>query len=169
MKKAIDLSHESILSTSWSPKKIKSFLIKLEKDTVFGYSGAFTYAEIEDLAGSYGIKVKRLPLRHPLRKKYGDYILKISKSYIPEDQKPIRVYFDNVHHYERKIARGNRKCHGGGCCTVIQKGQSFISSINLIDLPSCRKVYKEETYCIPCAKKLINFKVKALKSLIPGR
>jgi hypothetical protein len=158
-----------IINAKWNHSQLYTLFSTLKKDSVFGYSAAFEYDNIVGIAGTYGVKVRLLPLRHPLRKKYGNYVLKVTASMkeMPQvrDVTPIRVGFEDIHYYAQSIAKGNRVCQGHLCGAPISKGSKCLEIVELKDLFPGRKIYNKKSYCINCAASILSYKISALTKL----
>jgi hypothetical protein len=166
-KKAVVLpqsfSESMIISTSWSEAHIETFLKRLKKGTLFGYSGAFTLQEIVAYAAGLDVGVGVLPLSNPLRKKYGEYVLRVTKPYTNPSGKivPVSVSFENIYYMTRKLSPGNRTCKGDKCSNAIAKGEEFLEVTDLVDIFG-RKGYKKLSLCSACARVLVKSKIKQL-------
>jgi len=163
-----ELPVQVIVSIEWTNNQLYDFFRGLKKGSIFGYSLAFTYAKIVEMAASYGVRVKLLPLSHPLRKKYNYYVLKVVSVNVvtPLKCNPImRVSFEDVHYYALSTAKGNIICHGHDCMNQILKGSKCLEIVDLIDLPSGKKGYGKKSYCAKCADHVLTNKVKALTAL----
>jgi hypothetical protein len=165
-KEPVEIPQRVIISNSWNEGKIIQFLQGLPKDTIFGYSEVFCFNGIKDLAWRNGVEVKKLPLRSPLRKKFGDYVLKVARPYTPRVE-PICADFSLIWFIELKTAPGNRRCRGNKCTSMISKGAQFIEIANLTDLPNGRRGYVRESFCMNCGTAIVKSKVTELLNLIP--
>lgn len=167
-KKDEELPGHMIISVDWKQPQLYDFFRGLTKGSIFGYSLAFKYNDIIELASTYGVKVKLLPINHPLRKKYNYYVLKVAsiKELIPLKSEQItKVGFENVHYYAWGTTKGNRACQGDDCGHIILKDSSCLEINNLIELPSGKKAYKKKSYCPKCAGQILSKKASALIAL----
>jgi len=159
-----DIDENDIISISWSVVRFRRFIQGLKRGAIFGFSGALTKDQIIDMAYRRGVVVKLLPLSHPLRKKYGESVMKVDKPYNPNP--PVRVYFDNIHFMDRKQSPGERKCRGRDCQAIILKGEEFLEITDLVELPSGRRAYKKKSLCSSCSDRYLKSKIKNTMSLL---
>lgn len=153
-----DINESDIISISWPTGRLTSFFQHLKCGAIFGFSGALTKDQVIDMAYRHGVVVKLLPLSHPLRKKYGESVMKVDKPYNPNP--PIRVYFDDVYFMDRKQSPGDRKCRGHDCQAIILKDEEFLEITDLVELPSGRRVYKKKSLCGSCSDRYLKSKIK---------
>jgi hypothetical protein len=170
MKEGIgELPVQVIVSIEWTNNQLYDFFRGLTKGSIFGYSLAFTYAKIVEMAASYGVQVKLLPLSHPWRRKYLYYVLKVASvndgASLSKNLQATIVYFKDVHYYSLIIAKGNRVCQGHACVAQIPKGSQCFEVVDLVEIPSGKKVYTKKSYCTACADHILSGKVKALTAL----
>lgn len=104
-----------VISRTWSEDKKKSFIRNLERHGTFGFSRSFSQEEMINTANFYGVKVRPLPIRHEYYKKYGPWMLKVTKKYKKKEKKNIKA--------SRLIH--NKRCTI--CKRVIKKGDKAIS------------------------------------------
>jgi hypothetical protein len=152
-----------IISTSWNKCRIDSFLKRLGKGSIFGYSGAFTLQEITAYARGLDVGIGVLPLSNPLRKKYGEYVLRVTKPYTNPSGRiaPVSVSFENIYYMTRKMSPGNRTCKGDKCSNAIAKGEEFLEVTDLVEIFG-RRGYKKLSLCSACAAVLVKSKIKQL-------
>lgn len=161
MAKITEIPQNRLITVEWDEKKIYNFLVDLKRGTFFGYSAAFTKATILELAKKYGVIVEPLEEKHPLRKKYGEYVLRVVNPY-KAPVSPVRAHFEDVYFMEQKKSPGNRKCRYSDCKKTISAGSAFLEITNLDELPSGRKAYKKTSLCNSCASKYIKTKIAHL-------
>jgi len=161
-----DIPQSRIINNSWSTYDIGSFLRKLSKGTIFGYSQAFTLEQILDIAEKYGVEVTTLAPSSPYAKKYGDYVLRINQAYLPESTK-VRVVF-HYHHIDLKQSLGVRKCRGNECTNVITKGDMVYEASILTSVPfKVSMAYQKHSLCTECGAKILKSKMKAILRVMP--
>ena len=136
----------------------------LSKGSLLAYSSAILYSDLMDLVKSLGMEVSVLPEKHPLRKKYGKYVMKVV---IPYKNQLVRTWVGNVHHYERTAARGTRKCKGPGCSHMISKGDLCLEVYELASTPQGRTCYKKTTLCVDCAIRHVKTGIETLIDVLP--
>lgn len=151
----------AIISTSWGEPRIEGFLKRQKKGAIFGYSNAFTLQEIVAYARGLNMSVGTLPLSNPYRKRYGEYVLRVTKPYC-DKVVPVSVSFENISYMTRMLSPGNRACKGDKCSSTISKGDEFLEISELVELPSGRKCYKKTSLCNACAATLVKSKVRQL-------
>jgi len=160
---------DSIISVAWDENKIRTFLRNLSKGSIFGYSNAFTFEQIEDYVIGEGMIAVPFSIKDPLREKYGLYILKVIKPYSPKN-KIIRAWFDDLIFYEHTTAKGNRKCKGKNCSTTIKKGNPVVESVDLVIIPgTMNRAYKKCSYCSKCSERIIARKISSLLNVLSGK
>jgi hypothetical protein len=176
-----NVPQELIISTDWTEDQIIYFLTSLIKDSIFGYSAAFKYEDIIRRAQLYDISVRPLPAKHPLRIKYGNYVLKITKPY-KKNKIPSKAIYEVKFNckYIRKKAKKNIKCniHPELCLLTygMEKAYPFHTCTNTIyqnteyievivyAIDNIRK-FKRISLCPECSAKLIEVKIAELKEL----
>lgn len=165
---SIELPKDSIISMVWGEENTRTYLKSLPKNSVFGYSAAFSQDSITDLIEGLGMKASLFPEKHPLRKKYGKYILKVVTPYRdPHQDRLVRTWVGNVHHYERTAARGTRKCKGPGCNHTINKGDLCLEVYELALTPRGQTCYKKTTLCVDCAIRHVKVGIETLIDVLP--
>jgi len=175
------IPQERVINISWSEDQIIYFLTSLTKNSIFGYSAAFKYEDIIRRTQFYDISVRLLPVKHPLREKYGRYVLKIIKPYKKnkiQSSSAFEVKFNCS--YTRKKAKKNITCNmHPELCRIIHgmdKAYSFHTCTNMIyqdteyieiksNTVNSRGNYKKIALCPECSSKLIKIKIAELKKL----
>jgi hypothetical protein len=169
MKKDIDeLPANKIITIAWKQFQLYDLFQDVEKGSLFGYSSAYKYEDIVIIASNYGVKVKLLSLKHPLRKKYGEFVLQVtSVKKLPklDDIEPINVGFKDISSYGLGRAKGNRSCQGDKCKGQILKGTECLDIVELKEILPGKKVYNKKSYCINCANSILTFKITELTRL----
>jgi hypothetical protein len=161
-----DIHQSRIINNSWSTYAIGSFLRKLPKGTIFGYSHAFSLEQILDIAEKYGVELAPLTPSSTYTKKYGDYVLRISQAYLPDASK-VRVVF-HYHHIDLKKSLGARKCRGDGCTNVINKDDMVFEASVLTSVPfKASMAYQKQSLCTECGAKVLKSKMKSILNLMP--
>lgn len=175
------IPQERVISIDWSEDQIIYFLTSLTKNNIFGYSAAFKYDDIIRRTQLYDISVRLLAVNHPLRKKYGRYVLKITKPYKKNKIQSSAGYEVKFNcNYIRKKAKKNITCNmHPELCRIIHgmdKAYSFHTCTNTIyqdteyiEIVSSntnnRSNYKKVALCPECSAKLIKVKIAELKNL----
>lgn len=159
-----------VISTTWSDERVAKFFHNLKKGKIFGFSGAFKPEDIRGKAESYGIKVVPVPESHLFRKRWGDYVLKVSIPYkktaatnkkIVSDKKPRSVFLGtdvfcvNVNNKSRKCSCGAKIKKDEVCFALYKKTITYIGRSSTI----------KEYYCLDCGNKFIQEKIKSLCDL----
>lgn len=166
-KEPVGIPQNMIISNTWDMYTITKFMQGLSKDTLFGYSGAFTLEEVKRLANRNGVGVKTLAPSSPLRKKFGENVLKVTEPYVLP-KVPVRYYY-NYHHIEFRHSLGNRKCHNLKCQATIAKGDLYLQTAKLVPIPA--KVdttgYEKKSYCRACGISFVKQDIKNLLNMLP--
>jgi len=175
------ISQERIISTEWTEDQIIYFLTSLTKNSIFGYSAAFKYEDIIRRAQLYDITVRPLTAKHPLRIKYGKYVLRISVPYKKNKiqsktnyevkfnckyirKKTIKNIICNMHPELCLIIYGMEKAYPFHTCTnTIYQNTEYIEVISY-NIDNKRK-FKKISLCPECSAKLIEVKIAELKGL----
>jgi hypothetical protein len=150
-----------IISVVWSEEKTKDFFQNIKKGTTFGYSDKFTFDQIQKKAEQYGVKVTVLPEKNSLRKKYGDYVLKVVTQYTPMTVRKV-AHFAGTRTMELRTSKFKRKCSGHDCSNIVLIDVPFIEITDLKTIPNGRTVYDKKSYCSSCAKEFLSLKISEL-------
>lgn len=164
---ANNIPKSNIISVGWDQGVIISFLRGIPKGTIFGCSSAIDPLWVQNIARINGVEVKELPQTNPLHIKYGRYVLRVTKAFSPKVTKTAEVSFEGIYKIELKPSKGKKTCKSPyNCKNTINKDSSCIELVELVELPSARKVYKRTAFCMSCATRFLEGKIKALSSLI---
>jgi len=169
----IDVPSTSVISNTWKTLTIKTFLQRLNKGSIFGYSDAFSYDTIVHLAKVCGVTVSTLPFKSPLYKKYGVYVLRVVSPFDPtifvrhNSWHTASTSLENIKGWCVTTTRGNRKCRNKDCEGTIYKGDPVMEITLLVELFNGYKGYKKESYHPLCAAHLIKRKIASLLNMMP--
>jgi len=151
-----------VLSCVMNEGYVQGFLQGSKKGDIFGYSDLFTLEQIKDKAERYGVLVDVLPKSNPLRKKYGEYVVRVIKPFTPVAPKRI-AQFIGLRSMEIKASPGKRKCVGLKCSNTISRGKLFLETTDLKNVLN-KTVVEKKSYCLECGDQHINFLlIKLLK------